>query len=169
VNAEPYTLVLVVEPHDETLADMLQALRGAGFAAVGVRTFEHAREQLTIDPPLALVTQARLGSYNGLHLAHVARQRRSASHVVILADLPDASLEREALQAGAAVMARPLPPATLPKVLAMLLGRPTRIAATEGGHRYERRHTERRQLVTPGYTPERRVADRRRQAWGAAT
>jgi DNA-binding response OmpR family regulator len=163
-DVDEYTLVLVVEPHDETLGDMLGALRRAGFPAVGVRTFEHAREQITIDPPLVLVTQARLGSYSGLHLAYVARQRRSTCQVIVLADLPDASLERDALQAGAVILGRPLAALALPPVLSMLLGRGAPIP-TVTDQTMERRRIERRQVVIPGYTPERRVADRRRSAW----
>lgn len=168
MDAGQYTLVLVVEPHDETLADILRALRGSGFGAVGVRTFEHAREQITIDPPLVLITQARLESYSGFHLAYLARQRRGACQVVILVDLPDSLLERDALQAGAATLASPVPASALPPVVAMLLGRsaPTPTASPQAA--LERRQAERRQRITPGYTPDRRVADRRRLTWVSA-
>jgi two-component system response regulator GlrR len=159
-DVEHYALVLVVEPHDETLVDILKTLRRSGFAAVGVRTFEHAREQIAVDPPRVLVTQARLGSYSGLHLAYVAAQREGRCQVVILADLPDAPLERDAFNAGAVVLGRPLPAPALPPVLAMLLGRAAPPLASEQPG--ERRHTERRQAVIPGYSPERRLADRRR-------
>jgi ActR/RegA family two-component response regulator len=165
VSVQEDTLVLVVEPDDVTLADMVKAMRRGGFAAVGVRTFDHAREQIAIDPPTVLITEARLGSYSGFHLAHVARQRRSECQVVVLADLPDAALERDALQAGAAILARPLPADTLLRVLSMLLGRATPTIGVAAGTPVERRQVERRQLIIPGYTPERRVADRRRTAW----
>lgn len=159
-DVEHYALVLVVETHDERLAETLKSLRRAGFAAVGVRTFEHAREQIAIDPPMVLVTEARLGSYSGLHLAYLARQRQTACQVVILGDLPDSSLERDALQAGAVVLARPLPAAALPAMLAMLIGSAAPPAATRQID--ERRRIERRQLVIPGFAPERRLTDRRR-------
>lgn len=167
MDVDHYALVLVVEPHDETLVDMLRALRRAAFAAVGVRTFESAREQLAIDPPRVLITQARLGSFSGLHLAYVAHQRRAECQVVILGDLPDAALERDALQAGAVVLGRPVPAATLPSILAMLLGANAPRAAAE--QPVDRRQADRRQRTIPGFTPERRVADRRRTFWGPIT
>jgi DNA-binding response OmpR family regulator len=147
----------------------LKAIRAAGFGAVGVRSFEHAREQITIDPPLVLVTQARLESYSGFHLAHVARQRQIACQVVILANLPDPVLERDALQAGAATLASPLPASALPPVIAMLLGRPMPTLTMSTQASFERRRAERRQQITPGYTPERRVGDRRRLTWVPTT
>lgn len=165
MDVEEYTLVLVVEPQEQTLTEMLKALRRAGFAAVGVRTFEHAREQIVIETPMVLVTEARLGFYSGFHLAYVARQRRPECQVVVLADLPDAPLERDALRAGAAVLGRPLPSHTLPAVVAMLVGRDAPAITAAARRPAERRQGDRRQLIIPGYTPERRHGDRRRTAW----
>ena len=115
-----------------------------------------------------LVTAARLGFYSGFHLAYVARQRRPDCQVVVLAELPDAPLERDALQAGAAILGRPLPANTLPAVVAMLVGREVSAIAASG-RSAERRRGDRRQLIITGYTPERRRGDRRRTEWIPAT
>ena len=60
--------VLVVEPDPAALEAKLEALASAGCETTGVSTFEAAKAKLARAAPDVLVTNIRLGAYNGLHL-----------------------------------------------------------------------------------------------------
>ncbi len=163
-DVESYPLVLIVEPVAGTLSDMIKVLRRAGYHTAGTSTFERAREQIQIDPPRVLLTGARLGAYNGLHLALLAQQRRADCQAIILTPVPDPVLEREVHGLGAVCVVSPLSAEALCPLLETLLGNLTNasepVCAAEPPT--ERRRGDRRWIVTPDFQPERRVADRRR-------
>lgn len=126
--------VLVVDD-SAAQGEIVTSLRGAGYRVTGVGTFEEATQLIETDPPDALVTELRLGAYNGLHLVI----RCGASHPDIVAVIhtafPDAVLEAEARRLGAEFLERPVEPETLLSVLSERLGVPT-----------ERRSMNRKQL-----------------------
>ena len=167
-----YSLILVVEPDEASLAEMLKALRSAGYHTTGATTFEEARRQLALDPPRVVVAAARLGAFSGLHLAIIARELRPDCQSLILADAADAVLEREVTDAGAVFTLKPLGPGMLPASIESLFGTPpcsdsspAELAAnmeTLALENVERRLGERRRTVTADFTPERRTAERRR-------
>jgi DNA-binding response OmpR family regulator len=69
--------------------------------------FESAKAAYDADPPDLLVTQLKLGAFNGLHLAMRARcQRQDASTIVI--GKPDALFEEEAERHQAKYLPQPL-------------------------------------------------------------
>jgi len=70
----------------------------AGMRVTIVQTFAHAREQLQRSPHL-LISEVRLGDYNGLHLA--LRARSSGIPAIVVGKGEDAVLEREAHKLGA--------------------------------------------------------------------
>ena len=85
-----------------------RALRSAGHVVTRAFGFEDAKWQLQFEPPDLLMTDVRLGAYNGLHLvirAHVEHPEMPA--IVVDAD-HDPVLEREASDVGAAYVSRPL-------------------------------------------------------------
>jgi response regulator of citrate/malate metabolism len=65
------------------------------------RSFHDARTQLGAWPPDALVTNLRLGDYNGLHLVLLARSANHATRCIVYSDRPDTYLVREAQSIGA--------------------------------------------------------------------
>jgi DNA-binding NtrC family response regulator len=160
---EPYSLVSIVQPDIAQLTEMVRLLRRVGHQTIGARTFAEARAQMFLDPPRILITEARLGAFSGLHLIYLARHLRPECQPILIGNAPDPPLEREALEAGVVFLARPLSATALPAVIATLLGVGTpREVAADAGLQRDRRQRERRQLVIPGFTPERRVAERRR-------
>lgn len=100
--------VLVVEPDPAVLEAKLEALASAGCETTGVSTFEAAKEKLAGAAPDVLVTNIRLGAYNGLHLV----VRSSVDHpdmgAVVLDSVHDKVLEAEAKRQGATYLAEPI-------------------------------------------------------------
>jgi len=89
--------VLLVSPTADIAAGMRARLTDAGMRVTLVETFAAAREQLQSMPDL-LISEVRLGAYNGLHLA--MRARASSIPAIILGET-DPVTEREAERLGA--------------------------------------------------------------------
>ncbi len=75
--------VLLVSPTADIAAGMRARLTDAGMRVTLVETFAAAREQLQSMPDL-LISEVRLGPYNGLHLA--MRAKASAIPAIILGE-----------------------------------------------------------------------------------
>ena len=102
---------------------MVHALRGAlGFVAdvEGCPDFTEARESLLRDPPDFLVTNLRLGAYNGLHLVYLAIGSGRGTRSVCFSNFVDLPLIHEAQSIGAFFEA----PAKIPHTLASYLRAP---------------------------------------------
>lgn len=156
-----YRVVVAVEPEPNVLSQWVKALRGAGYQTTGVCTFEDAKRQITIESPDILIANARLGAHHGLHLVHLARRESPDFQAVIIGDPSDVVLEQEAAHIGALFLPAPVSGAGLLSVVALLIGRPTRVDAPRRTAFLERRRGERRQTSVPWHRPERRVAERR--------
>lgn len=158
-----YSLVLVVEPEENSLAEMVRALRAAGYHTAGASTFEEARRQIRLDPPRIVIARARLGAYSGIHVALLARGARPDCQTLIFTDEPDPVLEREVGDAGAVFTIKPIASDMLAAVAALFGAAPCNAdPPSELASLAERRMEERRKAVTPDFAPERRVAERRR-------
>jgi len=108
MGAIPAPTVLVVEP-DTALRDRFVGwLREAGFHVLDVDTFAAARRVLDRRVPQLIVTELRLGSYNGLHLALVARRISPGTRTLVLAAGRDGMLMEEARRCGAEYVMKPL-------------------------------------------------------------
>jgi hypothetical protein len=84
--------VLLVAPAGGFAGALVPSLRSAGFEPNIVASFAAAKEQLGAYPDL-LITELKLGAFNGLHLA--IRAAAQGTPAVILGD-PDPVLEAEA-------------------------------------------------------------------------
>ena len=115
----PAPLVMVVDDEPSVLAVLDRLLKTWGFRTVAIGNFEEARRALTADPPDALVTDIRLGDYNGLQLVHLLRARNPAAVVVAISGIDDPVLRVEAANAGAAYL---LKPSELPRLRLYLSG-----------------------------------------------
>ena len=136
--------LLVVHPDPAMLAEQLVCFQHAGCVAAGASSFTDARALVAAFRPDVLVTAVRIGEYNGIHLAILARMTHGAPTIVIGDD--DPVLEREAEQAGAQYVISPADPADLVAVVRRAAGsetpprRWTRVkpqapfAATAAGH-----------------------------------
>ena len=101
------------------------ALRSAGHLVTRAFGFEDAKRQLQFEPPDLLMTDVRLGAYNGLHLVIRAHAEHPEMPAIVVDADHDPVLEREASDVGAAYVARPLEARSLlPIVLASAEMRP---------------------------------------------
>jgi hypothetical protein len=102
---------------------MVQTLRsGVGFVAdvEGCAEFLPARESLLRDPPDFLVTNLRLGAYNGLHLVYLALGTGHVTRSICFSTFVDLPLIHEAQSLGAFFE----PPERIPHTLASYLRAP---------------------------------------------
>jgi DNA-binding NtrC family response regulator len=99
--------VLVVDNDEQTLGLIGNWLSDAGYEVVTCSRFEAARQYLAAHPPGALVTNLRLGAYNGLHLALRASWMGTGTAVVVMSTYDDVVLRRDAEACGARFMLKP--------------------------------------------------------------
>ena len=89
----------------------------AGLDVVAHTTFEGAREALRSDRFDALLTDVRLGGFNGLQLAVVARDTFPVMRIVVFSGFDDPVLQREAEHIGATYLVKPVTADVLAKLL----------------------------------------------------
>lgn len=100
--------VLVVDDDEAVLNTLTRIVSLAGHDAIGVRTFADAKRAITETPPGALVTDIRLGAFNGLQLAHQFRLAQPTSIVIVLSAWDDVTLRTEAQRVGARYLLKPI-------------------------------------------------------------
>jgi DNA-binding NtrC family response regulator len=100
--------ILVVDGDASALASLVQPLRNAGYRTVGADSFETGRHLLHTEWFDLLITDVRLAAYNGLHLVFHSRVFNPACKTIVLATVPDASIESETWRLGAHYVARPI-------------------------------------------------------------
>jgi len=92
--------LLLVEP-DVTVSQWLRPICERIARATICSDFLAARSQLLAAAPDILITNLRLGEYNGLHLVLLAASDRGVTRSVVHSDRPDPYLVREAQTLGA--------------------------------------------------------------------
>src|SRR5271169_5176412 len=117
---EPYSptimktaAILVVDRDTSALASLVDPLRNAGYRTVGAESFETGRRLLHTEWFDLLITDIRLAAYNGLHLVFHSRVLNPACKAIVLASVPDASIETETRRLGAHYVARPVEPESM--------------------------------------------------------
>ena len=76
--------VLIVDDEPDVVETLAELVQGAGYEVVTRLNFEDARKDIATDPPDILVTDVRLGPFNGLQLAVLMRATRPDSPIVVL-------------------------------------------------------------------------------------
>jgi DNA-binding response OmpR family regulator len=99
--------VLVVAPDPAVAACLVTWLSAEGHQIRLCRSFSDAKPELDGRAPDLLVTQLKLGAFNGLHLAVRVRSDQRPTRTIVLGD-PDATFETEAHRHGAAYIGGPL-------------------------------------------------------------
>jgi len=139
--------VLLVEPDDAARHTLHDAI-GALAAIEPHREFMTARGRCLAGSFDFLVTNMRLGAYNGLHLAYLCMAGLGTPRVIVYTDARDQSLAREVQRAGAFYEVGTCLPVTLAAYFSSMLpprdrrepARFDRRRQTRGGRRCWDRH-----------------------------
>jgi CheY-like chemotaxis protein len=99
---------VVVDDHPIVLASVAGYLASAGCAVVAFTSFADAKSHLGITVLDILVTELRLGAFNGLQLVGRAKSRWPDTTAVVFSGVDDPVLRREAEMMGAAFLLKPL-------------------------------------------------------------
>jgi DNA-binding NtrC family response regulator len=157
--ADQLPRVLVVDSDVQNVRQLGAELRRWGCDPLEATSFEEAKRLWMAEHPPMLVVDVCLGQFNGLQLLLRARADRPDVKAVITCAFPDKVLESETERFGATFLVKPLTAAQLASVLNLQ----SSLAPSSTDPSFiERRARERRQLVVVDFTPDRRLADRRR-------
>ena len=100
--------LLIVDDEPGLLDAMTTAFERAGRDVVGCRTFEEARQKLLAEDFQCLITDVRLGAFNGIQLAVIARDRNPDLAIIIFSGFDDPVLREEASHVGASYLVKPV-------------------------------------------------------------
>src|SRR5512135_1155263 len=110
--------IFVVDDDRQVLRYLTEMLQDAGYDTVACERFTDAKALLSTTRPDALLTDIRLGAYNGLQLAFYARDRHLGLPVVVLTGFEDPTLRDEANRSGATFLMKPVTRKTLLEAIA---------------------------------------------------
>jgi DNA-binding NtrC family response regulator len=79
----------------------------AGFRVGSASSFDAAIRLIQSDPPDILITDLKLGPYNGLHLALRSRVDHPQMGIIVVSNFMDSDLAAEAARQEAAFLVRP--------------------------------------------------------------
>jgi DNA-binding response OmpR family regulator len=144
---------LVVDVDSRNLYEICKAFRELGYRTFGATSFSDAKRFLIADHPEIMVADVRLGEFNGIQLLLLARELRPRTAVVITNPSTDSVLAAETQRMGGTFMVKPIDVAELIDVVRQKSSRATGP---------DRRTTDRRVVYTTHFSPDRRVAERRR-------
>jgi DNA-binding NtrC family response regulator len=99
--------VLLVDDDRAVLNLVQQWLTSAGYAVVAYDQFEMAKRHLTTTVPDVLITDVRLGAFNGLQLVILAKQQGPLVAAWVMSAFDDPTLRKEAVQSGAGYLNKP--------------------------------------------------------------
>jgi DNA-binding NtrC family response regulator len=117
VDRQPRRRTLIVDD-DASLLDALEdTFRQAGEEVVAIASFEEARRALQRTKFDVLITDVRLGEFNGLQLAVIGRDTDPEMRIVVFSGFDDVVLRAEADHVGATYLVKPVTGATLLELL----------------------------------------------------
>jgi DNA-binding NtrC family response regulator len=100
---------LIVEDDEALLEAVTRAFREAGEDVVACMSFSDARQALREGTFDALLTDVRLGEFNGLQLAVIARDLHPEIRLIVYSGFNDPVLRTEAERLGATYLVKPIP------------------------------------------------------------
>jgi DNA-binding NtrC family response regulator len=100
--------LLIVDDDAGLLDAMHRSLRDALGTVVACSSFEEARRQLKDNRFDALITDVRLGAFNGLQLAVMARDMYPDIRLIVFSGFDDPVLRADAEQIGAVYLVKPV-------------------------------------------------------------
>lgn len=113
--------ILVVDDQEDVLNTLVRFLTVAGYQPIGLLDFREAKDYVDQTPPDVLITDVRLGGYNGLQLAIHLRAARANAGIVVLSAWDDPILRQEASAVGAIYELKPLTKEQLVKAVTAVM------------------------------------------------
>ena len=90
-----------MEPDAVQVFHLARLIEAAGFRCLSATGFVPARRVIYEEHPEIVATNMRLGAFNGIHLAYLAKIQNAATRVMVYAREYDRLLAAEAVAAGA--------------------------------------------------------------------
>jgi len=109
--------ILVVDDDSSLLEALELYFIDAGEDVVALDSFEEARRALQTTHFDALITDVRLGAFNGLQLAGISRDTYPDIRLIVFSGFDDSVLRTEAEHVGATYIVKPVTGAKLLEVL----------------------------------------------------
>jgi ActR/RegA family two-component response regulator len=100
--------LLIVDDDVALLQALSRFLAESGYDVVSCATFEEAKKEIAAGHPEILVTDVRLGAFNGLQLVLLARDLRTDVRLVVFSGFDDPVLKEEARRLGATYLVKPV-------------------------------------------------------------
>ncbi len=117
----PYRILLLDDdPHAR--AGLAELLADAGYEVTAASAFQDARQKLDDAPFDLLITDVRLGSFNGLHLVMHCRRSMPEMAIMIMTGYDEPLVALEAGRYKAAYVRKPIDPVTFLEQIAEALG-----------------------------------------------
>jgi DNA-binding response OmpR family regulator len=114
--------ILIVDEDIDAGTRVANVLSDAGYHVTQAATFKDAARLVSTDPPDLLITEFRLGAFNGLHLMIKSRARRPEIAIIVLTGFPDPVLAAHAAQQGATVLVKPVDASDLLAIVRQRVG-----------------------------------------------
>jgi DNA-binding NtrC family response regulator len=118
----PAPTILIVEGDPALLTLWSETMANAGYEVTTALSFEEARRSMVTSVPDVLLTDIRLGAYNGLQLVIRARAANPRLRAIVVTGHPDVVVQREAERLGAVHVEKPLDMKVLLELVAGALG-----------------------------------------------
>lgn len=109
--------ILIVDDDPSLLEALERSFIEAGEDVVAHDSFEEARRALQTTQFDALITDVRLGAFNGLQLAVISRDTYPGIRLIVFSGFDDPVLRTEAEHVGATYIVKPVTGAKLLEVL----------------------------------------------------
>ena len=110
--------ILIVDDDEPLLRALEMTLSARDKDVEAFSTFEEARRALRARTFDALITDVRLGAFNGLQLAVIARDEQPHIRIIVFSGFEDPVLQAEAKAVGAQYLVKPVTGAELIRLLA---------------------------------------------------
>ena len=109
--------ILIVDDDEPLLRALEMTLSARDKDGEAFSTFEEARRALRARTFDALITDVRLGAFNGLQLAVIARDEQPHIRIIVFSGFEDPVLQAEAKAVGAQYLVKPVTGAELIRLL----------------------------------------------------
>ena len=109
--------ILIVDDDRGLLSGLEEAFTEAGYDTLAAGTFHRARQALETAHLRALITDVRLGDFNGIQLALLAKELHPGIRLIVVSGYDDSVIRREVEREGAVFVVKPVSSSDLIEML----------------------------------------------------